>query len=246
MKLNIHSLFKNYTGTDGAIINALRDCSLEIESGNFTVIVGKSGCGKTTLLKIIAALEQADSGTVDYFEAGKKPKIGFMFQDPRLLPWLTVEQNLTLAFPRLKNKAEKIARNKEIKQVLSMTGLADRAASFPAELSGGMAQRAALARCLCRKPEILLLDEPLCSLDTFTRQRLRAELEKVWLELKLTVILVTHDIEEAVFFGDKVLLMNNGTIKSEVPIPLPRSRDCRSAEFQKYCSEIDAKLCAAG
>ena len=227
------------------IIHALKDCSLSLEGGSITVIVGRSGCGKTTLLKTIAGLEKADSGTVDFF--GTIPKIGFMFQDPRLLPWLNVEQNLTLAFPpqrKIKNKKleiknEKLELKSRIKQVLEMTGLADRALSMPAELSGGMAQRAALARCLCRKPDILLLDEPLCSLDTFTRQFLRKELEKLFLDLNLTVILVTHDIEEAVFFGDRVLLMNNGTIENDVSIPLPRTRDCRAAEFQEFCRKIE-------
>jgi len=256
MMINIRSLSKSFSAPEGKIIQALRDCSLDIASGSFTVFIGKSGSGKTTLLKLIAGLEQPDSGTVlesqginaeqtanmPSAEQTPKPKLGFMFQDPRLLPWLTVEQNLALAFPPAKSKAEKAAVRNEIMRILSLTGLNGRAASLPHELSGGMAQRVALARCLCRNPAVLLLDEPLCSLDTFTRLHLRNELEKLWQHLGLTVILVTHDIEEAVFFGDRIFLLNEGKLDGEIPIPLKRPRDYRSAEFQEHCRKIDAKV----
>ena len=264
MKLEIRSLCKSYevkntdrknnTGPAKKTIRALRGCSLEIEDRSFTVIAGQSGCGKTTLLKIIAGLEKADSGAVDFFrkensagenlaEFSAQPKTGFMFQDPRLLPWLTVEQNLALAFKRPKNPGEKKNMYNEIQRILEMAGLADRASSLPRELSGGMAQRCALARCLCRGPQLLLLDEPLSSLDAFTRGNLREELEKLWQRLGLTVILVTHDIEEAVFFGGQVFLMNEGTIENKISVTLPRPRDCRTAEFQKYCKEIEDAVC---
>ncbi|MCL1814416.1 MAG: ABC transporter ATP-binding protein [Treponema sp.] len=243
MKLRIHSLSKNYTGPEGKTIHALVDCSMNIEDGSFTVIVGRSGCGKTTLLKLIAGLEEPGLGTVEFSAV---PKMGFMFQDPRLLPWLTVEENLALAFPRSGSRAEKAAVRDKIRRVLAMTGLADRSGSLPQELSGGMAQRTALARCLCRNPDILLLDEPLSSLDAFTRLRLREELEKLWQQLGLTVILVTHEIEEAVFFGERIFLMSEGKLKNEVPIPLPRPRDYRGTEFQEYCQKIEKELCRCG
>ena len=251
MTLNIQSLTKTYIkpeekSSKEKMIHALRDCSLEIEGGSFTVIAGKSGCGKTTLLKTIAGLEHADKGTVEFTNTNGEPKIGFMFQDPRLLPWLTVEQNLALAFPPPKDKSEKTAMQDKIHHTLSMVDLAGRAAALPHELSGGMAQRAALARCLCRDPRILLLDEPLSSLDAFTRIRLREELEKLWQDLNLTVILVTHDTEDAVFFGTRVFLMNEGTIQNEIPIPLARPRDCRSLEFQEYCRKIEDIICEYG
>jgi ABC-type nitrate/sulfonate/bicarbonate transport system ATPase subunit len=243
--ISIHSLSKSYAGPEGKIIRALCGCSLDIAEGSFTVFVGKSGCGKTTLLKLIAGLEQPDSGTVEFFtEQGGRavPKLGFMFQDLRLLPWLSVEQNLALAFPPPKNKAEKAAVRNEIARVLAFTGLAGRAASLPHELSGGMAQRAALARCLCRSPDILLLDEPLSSLDAFTRLRLRDELEKLRQQPSLTVILVIHDIEDAVFFGDRIFLMNEGRLDAEIPIPLKRPRDYHSAGFHEYCRKIEDAL----
>jgi len=252
MMISIRSLSKSFTGPEGKIIHALRDCSLDIAGGSFTVIIGKSGSGKTTLLKLIAGLEQPDSGAVEFEGA---PKLGFMFQDPRLLPWLTVEQNLALAFPPSKSKAEKAAVRNEIMRILSLTGLGPqpspsgegspldgRAASMPHELSGGMAQRVALARCLCRNPAVLLLDEPLCSLDTFNRIHLRNELEKLRQHLGLTVILVTHDIEEAVFFGDRIFLLNEGKLEGEISIPLKRPRDYRNAEFQDNCRRIESAL----
>jgi ABC-type nitrate/sulfonate/bicarbonate transport system ATPase subunit len=243
--ISIRSLSKSYSAPGGKIIQALRDCSLDIANGSFTVFIGKSGSGKTTLLKLIAGLEQPDSGTVEFAveqSGGTIPKLGFMFQDPRRLPGLTVEQTLALAFPPAKSKAEKAAVRNEIIRILSLTGLSGRATSLPHELSGGMAQRVALARCLCRNPSVLLLDEPLSSLDAFTRLHLRNELEKLWQHLGLTVILVTHDIEDAVFFGDRIFLLNEGKLDGEIPISLKRPRDYRNAEFQEYCRKIDAKI----
>jgi len=243
--ISIRSLSKSFSAPEGKIIQALRGCSLDIASGSFTVFIGKSGSGKTTLLKLIAGLEQPDSGTVEFAveqAGGTTPKLGFMFQDPRLLPWLTVEQNLALAFPPAKSKAEKAAVRNEIARVLSLTGLSGRAASLPHELSGGMAQRVALARCLCRNPAVLLLDEPLSSLDAFNRIHLRNELEKLRQHLGLTVILVTHDIEDAVFFGDRIFLLNEGKLDGEIPISLKRPRDYRSAEFQEHCRKIESTI----
>jgi len=244
MMISIRSLSKSFSSPEGKVIHALSDCSLDIASGSFTVFIGKSGSGKTTLLKLIAGLEQPDSGTVEFAakQDGGTPKLGFMFQDPRLLPWLSVEQNLALAFPPKKSRAEKAAVQNEITRILSLTGLSDRAVSMPNELSGGMAQRVALARCLCRNPSILLLDEPLCSLDAFTRIHLRDELEKLWQQLGLTVILVTHDIEDAVFFGDRIFLLNEGKLGGEIPISLKRPRDYRSAEFHEQCRKIENTL----
>jgi sulfonate transport system ATP-binding protein len=244
MMISIHSLSKSFSTPEGKVIHALRDCSLDIASGSFTVFIGKSGSGKTTLLKLIAGLEQSDSGTVEFSaeQDGGTPKLGFMFQDPRLLPWLTVEQNLALAFPPTKSKAEKTSVRNEIMRILSLTGLNGRAASLPRELSGGMAQRVALARCLCRNPAVLLLDEPLCSLDTFNRLHLRNELEKLRQQLGLTVILVTHEIEDAVFFGDRIFLLNEGKMYGEISIHLKRPRDYRSAEFHEHCRKIESTL----
>ncbi|MDR0599393.1 MAG: ABC transporter ATP-binding protein [Treponema sp.] len=254
--LTVRSLRKTYRDPSGGPIDALRDCSLEVPEKTFTAILGRSGCGKTTLLKVIAGLEGADSGEAAFSRPGPTgpegaprpaPRVGFMFQDPRLLPWLTVEQNLALAVPdppggRRRTAADKAALREETGRALALVGLADRGGAYPAQLSGGMAQRAALARCLCRKPEILLLDEPLGSLDALTRNNLRRELDRLWRELALTVILVTHDIEEAVYLGDRVLVMDRGTMVSGLDIPLDRPRDYHGAEFQNYCKLIEGRI----
>jgi sulfonate transport system ATP-binding protein len=239
--LSVEKLSKHFITPDGKHISALDNCSLELGTGSFTVIVGRSGCGKTTLLKIIAGLERADSGSVQFDTAALR--LGFMFQDPRLLPWLTVEKNLRLAFLGTgPSNSSPSKMDAEIDRVLAMVGLGDRKKSYPAQLSGGMAQRASLARCLCRKPELLLLDEPLSALDAFTRGRLQEELAGLWKKLGLTIILVTHDIDEAVYLGDRVLLMDQGSIIEEISIPLGRPRDRHSGEFQGYSRALETSM----
>jgi ABC-type nitrate/sulfonate/bicarbonate transport system ATPase subunit len=167
-----------------------------------------------------------------------------MFQDARLLPWLSVEANLRLAFPAREaaHKVRSSAAADTIKSMLALVGLAGWERSFPAELSGGMAQRAALARALCRRPDLLLLDEPFGSLDAFTRTRLRAELAALAEKLCLTIILVTHDIEEAVFFADRVVRMKAGCFRETYPVRLCRPRDRHSADFQRLCRNIEEAL----
>jgi ABC-type nitrate/sulfonate/bicarbonate transport system ATPase subunit len=230
-------------------IKAVQDFNIDFDEGSFTVIVGPSGCGKTTLLKLLAGLEKPDGGEIlftggDPCAASREPTVdpaprfGFMFQDARLLPWLTVEENLRLAFPpRLeKTAAEEIEKN------LNMLGLADWKNAYPRKLSGGMAQRAALARALCRKPRILLLDEPFGALDAFTRARLRLELAELWRSLHITVVLVTHDIEETVFFADRIILMKNGSHRGEHVVNLARPRDLHAPEFQRLCADVELDL----
>ncbi|GHV26845.1 ABC transporter ATP-binding protein [Spirochaetia bacterium] len=212
-----------------AEVKAVQDLSLVIPGGSFTAIVGPSGCGKTTLLKLIAGLEKPDAGSISFGGS-----MGFMFQDPRLLPWLSVEENLRLAFARGGPETDA-----EIDKTLALMGLRDWKKVYPRQLSGGMAQRVALARALCRKPRLLLLDEPFGALDAFTRIRLRRELDEIWKGLDVTVVLVTHDIEEAVYLGDRVLMMRSGTIQDAIGIPLPRPREYRGQEFQEYCRRIE-------
>jgi ABC-type nitrate/sulfonate/bicarbonate transport system ATPase subunit len=216
----------------------VRDFTREIPLGSFTVIVGPSGCGKTTLLKLIAGLEKPDAGEVFFSgESGgaSRPRFGFMFQDARLLPWLTVRENLLLAF----GPGEAKRAREEAGEILGLVGLAGWEDAYPRTLSGGMAQRAALARALCRKPLALLLDEPFGALDAFTRTRLRRELDAIWKNLGMTVILVTHDIEEAVELADRVLIMKQGGLEGEMSVELARPRRRRSHEFQEYCAAIE-------
>jgi ABC-type nitrate/sulfonate/bicarbonate transport system ATPase subunit len=242
-ELKICRLSRTFPAAGGPGIAAVKDLSLTVPAGSFTVILGASGCGKTTLLKLIAGLEKPDGGTLLFAgnggtrRPGAAPRIGFMFQDARLLPWLTVEENLRLAFRRGGPE-----RETEINGVLDLVGLGAWKTLYPRKLSGGMAQRVALARALCRKPRLLLLDEPFGSLDALTRTRLRRELDALWRTLRITVILVTHDIEEAVYLGDRVVLMRNGGVGEEIPVSLARPRECRSGEFQDYCRIIEEGL----
>lgn len=226
-----------------AEIPAVKAANLRCRAGDFVGIVGKSGCGKTTLLKLIAGLEKPDAGELKLSgPAGEAPRLGVMFQDPRLLPWLTVEQNLRLAFPA-KRRPQDTA---ELDQSLELVGLGAWKDAFPRSLSGGMAQRAALARALCRKPHLLLLDEPFSALDAFTRKQLREELEEIWKSLGMTVILVTHDIEEAVYLSGQVVHMRGGAIHAAIPIGLPRPRDCRAAAFQEHCRALEQLALGSG
>ena len=238
-KLSISGLGRTFLN-GGKEIRAVHDLDLAIPPGSFTVIVGPSGCGKTTFLRLLAGLESADTGRIDFDGPLRYPycsRFGFMFQDARLLPWLTVEENLRLAFPP---KTGGITE--ETGRLLRLVGLEGREKTYPRSLSGGMAQRAALARALCRKSEILLLDEPFGALDAFTRSRLRRDLDELWRSLSVTVILVTHDIEEAVYLADRIILMKEGGVKGEFPISLPRPRDQRGPEFQNLCRRIEDSL----
>ena len=238
--LRVSSLSKTFN-SEGKTVRALDGFSLEAARGSFTAIAGASGCGKTTFLKCAAGLETPGSGELHF---SGPHKTGVMFQDPRLLPWLTVEENVRLALEGkpagnfAPGPQQGLSRASEIAGALAMVGLEGRAKAYPRELSGGMAQRASLARCLCRKPQLLLLDEPLSALDAFTRKKLRLELDSLRRRLDLTAILVTHDIEEAVFLADTVVLMHTGRAAALFPVTLPVPRDCRGAAFQELCEEI--------
>ena len=230
--------------TGDRTVEAVKGLSLRVAKGSFAVVVGASGCGKSTLLKLIAGLERPDAGEVQYGDeaervagSGKRPRFGFMFQDARLLPWLTVEANLRLAFPGKCPEAET-----ELRRALDLVGLGDWLAAYPRQLSGGMAQRAALARALCRRPDVLLLDEPLGALDAMTRSKLRKDLGDLWRKLGITVVLVTHDIEEAVYLADRVVVMKKGAVSRDFEVPLRRPRNPRSEAFQRQCGFIEEAM----
>ena len=207
----------------GRLVTPLKDFSLNLEPGKLTAVLGKSGCGKTTLLKVISGLEERDAGEISFFEAGRSvsnPKLSLVFQDPRLLPWKTVEENLSLAIRHLPEEE----RRQRIREVLELVRLPEVEALYPSELSGGMAQRVGLARGIIAKPDLLLLDEPFSALDFMTRSRLQMDFSKIQAELGMTMVLITHDVNEAVLLSDKTVFLDEGKVKQEVNIDLPKPR----------------------
>ena len=221
-------------------VKAIDGVSFTVNRGEFISIIGPSGCGKTTLLRIIMGIEKDYEG--DILLNGKrieKPGIdrGVVFQDHRLLPWLTIEQNLALGL-----KTNKKQLNMEIENMLKKVDLTGFGKSYPRQVSGGMSQRASIARALIRKPEILLLDEPLGALDALTRFNMQGELEKIWLYNKTTMIMVTHDIEEAVYLSDRIVVLDSRPCKVSriFKINLPHPRDRRSKEFEEYRTNVVA------
>ena len=206
------------------VVSPLKDFSLNLEPGKLTAVLGKSGCGKTTLLKVISGLEERDAGEISFFdEAGRpvsSPKLSLVFQDPRLLPWKTVEENLSLAIRHLPEEE----RKQRIREVLELVRLPEVEALYPSELSGGMAQRVGLARGIIAKPDLLLLDEPFSALDFMTRSRLQMDFSKIQDELGMTMVLITHDVNEAVLLSDKTVFLEEGKVKQEVNIALPKPR----------------------
>jgi sulfonate transport system ATP-binding protein len=213
-------------------VHALERFSASIKPGEIVAIIGGSGCGKSTLLRAIAGLDRATTGTVTLDDAvitAPHAKIGIIFQEPRLLPWLSVADNIGFGLSDLPADA----RREKVARALARVGLADKAKAWPRELSGGQAQRVAIARALVPQPEVLLLDEPFSALDAFTRVDLQDHLLKLWTEFKPTLILVTHDVEEAIVLADRIVVMrpHPGQIADEIGIDLARPRDRQSAAF---------------
>jgi sulfonate transport system ATP-binding protein len=207
---------------------------LAIERGAFVAIVGESGSGKTTLLRIIAGLEAADAGSVMLGGRevhGVGSERGMVFQEPRLLPWLTVRRNVSLGLEL--RGLPRLVIDQRAGDFLDLVGLGKFAQAYPGQLSGGMAQRVGIARALATNPEILLLDEPLGALDAMTRLRMQCELERIWQEQSVTMIMVTHDIEEAVYLADKIIVMSRERdgVREIIPVALPRPRDRSCREF---------------
>lgn len=187
---------------------------LEIEPGSFVSFLGPSGAGKSTLLQIVAGLEEPSAGNVAFDTAGPgHATVRMMFQEDRLLPWRSVEDNVLLGVR---------GRGDEARALLEAVGLAGRGGAWPAELSGGQRQRVALARALLHRPEVLLLDEPFGALDALTRIAMQQLVERLWLAQPRTVLLVTHDVEEALVLSDRVLVLTGGSIGRDLPIDLPR------------------------
>jgi len=238
--LECRTIDKAFTAGAGKFL-ALQDVSLAVAPGEFVVIAGASGCGKSTLLRLVAGLDQPDRGSILVDGVAiDRPGLdrGLIFQEHRLMPWLTVEQNIALALQNTRiSPAEKRA---VIAEHIALVGLAGFERAYPRQLSGGMAQRAAIARGLVTRPEILLLDEPFGALDALTRIRLQGELQRIWMAERISMVLVTHDVEEAVFLADRVVVMTPrpGRISSVETIDLPRPRDRVGAGFVAHKASI--------
>jgi len=230
-KLTVENLNKNFN-VDGKSVNILNDINLDINEGEFVAIVGHSGCGKSTLLKIIAGLLDYDDGNVTLDNKKiTKPDVdrGMVFQEHRLFPWLTIKENLGIGLDKLDSKK----REKTVLEYLKLVKLDGFENVYPHQLSGGMSQRAAIARALVNAPKVLLLDEPFGALDALTKIMLQEEILKIWEKEKTTMIMVTHDIEEAVYLADRIIVMSArpGKIKEIVKVGLGRNRDRGSADF---------------
>ena len=216
----------------------LSDVNLEIQDGEFVLICGESGCGKSTILRLIAGLIRPTTGEI---RLGGKPIVGagpdrgMVFQKATLFPWLTVEKNVSFSL-RMQKKQDK----ELVEHMLKMVGLEDFRKDYPHQLSGGMAQGVALVRSLINHPDILLLDEPLGALDAFTRMNMQDEILNIWREQKQTVVMVTHDVEEAIYMGTRVLVMEPrpGRVKADIPIELAEPKQRDSEEFQAYRNRI--------
>ncbi len=240
-KITIQGLSK-YHDQNGKRLHVIDNLSLNIRKGEFLSIVGPSGCGKSTLLSIMAGLEKNFTGTVDMQEV-PKGRVSFVFQSPRLLPWQNVRNNVkfsleaTKVFPKEKWDAK-------ASEVLSIVGLSGFDRAFPNQLTGGMQTRVAIARALATEPEVLLMDEPFSSLDEITARNLRRELLSIWEKTGTTIVFVTHDINEAVFMADRILLLTSrpARLHREVSIDLDRPRSYSNPILVNYEAQLLAAL----
>lgn len=249
--IGIRGVRKAFGPEPGATV-ALDGIDLDIEPGEFVSVVGPSGCGKSTLLRIIAGLTPATAGSVDVFgQAVRGPvtECGIVFQQPVLLEWRTIIENVMFNID-MRGLDPKTYRSRAL-QLLAAVGLADFAHKRPYELSGGMKQRAAIARALVHEPPLLMMDEPFGALDALTREQMRLDLERIWLETKKTVFFITHSIDEAVLLSDRVVVMSPrpGRIETILRIDLPRPRGIaarHSVEFSDATNKVTNIFLARG
>lgn len=226
---------------DGEEMQALKDIHLDIKKGEFVSIVGASGCGKSTLLKMIIGLDQPTAGEIILNEGNdtqvKDIPCGIAFQEARLFPWLTVEKNIEFGIMGKQSQEEK---DKLVRQQIELVGLKGFEKALPKQLSGGMQQRVSIARALVTSPDILLLDEPFGALDALTRITMQNEVLNIWEKEEKTMILVTHDVDEAIFLSDRIIVLSSrpGEIKQLIPVELSRPRDRSSAEFIRIRKKI--------
>jgi NitT/TauT family transport system ATP-binding protein len=242
MELQISRISKIFRN-NGQPHQVLKDLSFTIGEGAFVTLLGPSGCGKTTLLNIVGGFLRATKGEMRLNGAPVKrpgPDRGFVFQDYALFPWLTVKENIL--YPLKEQKWSSVERSKRLQQLLQLAHMEGKENLYPSQISGGMKQRIAVIRALAPMPKALLMDEPLGALDPHLRQRLQGELEAIWIADRTTVLMVTHDVDEAVFLSDRVIVMSseNGRIVGDINIKLPRPRrhNRKSDSYQAYRDQL--------
>ncbi|GGC07647.1 nitrate ABC transporter ATP-binding protein [Oxalicibacterium flavum] len=229
----------------GNTVHALRDVNLTINKGEFVCLIGASGCGKSTLLRIMAGFETVSSGTASMYGMpidGPSPERGMVFQDYGLFPWLTVKENI--GFGQRQRNLPKAKLDEIAMHYTDMVGLGKFADYYPGQLSGGMKQRVAIARVLANDCEVLLMDEPFGALDALTREKLQQDLLEIWARTKVTVVFVTHAVEEAVMLSDRVVVMTAGPgrIEKDIRLELPRPRDITAIEFNEVRRDMTQYL----
>jgi len=239
--LVIENLVKAFPSRNGKASVVLDGINLTIHENEYVSVIGHSGCGKSTLLKIVAGLEKATSGSVkldgrEIRKAGADRMV--VFQQYSLLPWLTVQDNIRLAVDEVLKKASPAEKKKIVNEHMAMVNLTPAAHKYPDELSGGMKQRVGIARALATRPKMLLMDEPFGALDALTRSRLQRQVLDIWENQRQAVMMITHDVDEALYMSDRIVLMTNGPAATigeilEVPFPHPRNRDILS-ELPEY------------
>lgn len=239
--LRLEGVSKSFLATDSdGLTHALSNIDLEVHDGEYISIVGPSGCGKSTILRLVAGLIVPTTGTLTLNGEpirGTDPNRGMVFQKPTLFPWLTVEQNVAFSL-RMQKKLR--GREEEVDRLIEMAGLTEFRKAYPYQLSGGMAQRVALIRTMINEPEVFLLDEPLGALDAFTRMNMQDELLNMWNEKRHIMMMVTHDVDEALYMGTRVLVMapRPGRVRADIPIDLEYPRNRSSRRFLEYRARI--------
>lgn len=220
-------------------VSALGPVSLTLEDGSFTAVIGPSGCGKTTLLNITGGLLPPDSGKVRFLPEAAPPLIGMVFQQIGLLPWMTIQENIALGIHFL----PKEEREERTRRWLHTMGLSEFAAAWPYQLSGGMQQRAGIARALAMEPDLLLMDEPFSALDAQTRKLLSEELLNLWESVHATTVYITHNIEEAVYLADRIIVMSRrpGHIIGDIPVTVPR-KDRTRRDWDSLSADLKEKI----
>jgi sulfonate transport system ATP-binding protein len=235
LTVTVRNVHKTFGGKQ-----VLKGVDLHIPAGQFVAVIGKSGCGKSTLLRLLVGLDRPTAGALSVGSGG--PAVDttrIMFQEPRLLPWARVLGNVEVG---LRPEDRSSGEHARARALLEEVGLGDRAAEWPSVLSGGQRQRVALARALASRPRVMALDEPLGALDALTRIEMQKLLEAVWLSQGFTAILVTHDVSEALMLADRVVLLEEGRVALDLPVPLPRPRRRGTPEFGRLEAEILDKL----